>query len=519
VQGVVPERRLPFSLSIGARLAIAYTLSAFAMMAIVTAVQYRILIRSMEWDETQIMLDKIKMLEATLRIHGDNEAFLDHEVNLEGGAYWPGQQYIVYSRIQDDTGHTLIETDGMAQLIPVSSFPLPLPVAARHGLKKAVVHFREAPNGRAYFLMSAFAQSGGMNGGPRRLIQVAMDETGERATIASHRRDTLLTLFLGTLLFAILGTFIARRCLRPVHDLAKAAERISANNVMSGIDANAARWPAELKKLAESFYHMLSRINKSFSRCSQCAEDMAHELRNPIHALMGEAEVALSRQRTPDEYRQVLESSLEEFATLSRLINELLLIARADNPYTAIEHKQLDMRSELEAVREFHETQACEQGITITCSGQSFLDADQQLLRCAVSNLVSNALLHTPAGGEIQLEVREVGDDDTVEVVVRDNGCGISEDQLPSIFDRFYSTAQRKYPHTKGSGLGLAIVKSIMQLHGGSVGIASKQDKGTTIVLRFPVHPPAAADEVPPRPEFASTNPLVNWEPDGSRSR
>ncbi|HYQ72423.1 MAG TPA: hypothetical protein VET88_10920, partial [Gammaproteobacteria bacterium] len=226
--GIDLVRRLPGSLSIGARLAIAYTLSAFAMLATVTAIQYWLLIRGLEWDETQIVLDKIKMFETTLRIHGDHQAVLDHEVNLEGGAYWPGQQYILYSRIRDENGQTLIETDGMQQLIPASSFPDP----AASGHEQAVVHYRKAPDGRAYFLMSARAQSGGSDG-PQRLIQVAMDETGERAMIAGYRRNTLLALSLGTLLFAIVGTFIARRCLRPVQDLARTAEHITANNVMA----------------------------------------------------------------------------------------------------------------------------------------------------------------------------------------------------------------------------------------------------------------------------------------------
>jgi len=500
----VRERRQTGSLSIGARLAIAYTLSAFAMLATVTAIQYWLLIRGLEWDNTQIVLDKIKMFEATLRIHGDNQAFLDHEVNLEGGTYWQGQQYVIYSRIQDENGKNLIETDGMQQLIPASSFPEP----DTTGQEQAVVHFRKAPNGRVYFLMSAWAQSGGKHG-PRRLVQVAMDETGERAMIAGYRRDTLLALFIGTLLFAILGTFIARRCLRPVHDLARTAERITANNVMSGMDTNAARWPRELTTLAGSLYRMLARIHASYTRCAQCAEDMAHELRNPIHTLMGEAEVALSRERTQEEYRQVLASSLEEYSRLSRMINELLFIARADNPYTAIERTRLDIRSELEAVREFHDTQAQDQGVTIRCAGQARMDADPQLLRRALSNLIANALAHTPEGGSINLEVREAETGSEVEVIVRDTGCGIREDALPHIFDRFYCTDRKTHLPGQGAGLGLAIVKSIMALHGGSVSIDSTEGKGTTVMLHFPARTPRTVDTAAsPLSGFVSSKPV-----------
>ncbi len=160
--GVRGERRGYTRLSIGTRLALWFTLSAFAMLAVVTVFQYRMLVRGLEWDETRLVLDKIMMFEATLREHGDDPIFLDHEVNLEGGAYWTGQHYIIYSRILDEAGGVIIETPGMARLIPPAVFPAPVePVQA---LIQNTVHYREAPNGRAYFLHSAMAGSGGADG-------------------------------------------------------------------------------------------------------------------------------------------------------------------------------------------------------------------------------------------------------------------------------------------------------------------------------------------------------------------
>lgn len=495
VRGVFGARSAISKWSISARLAIAYTLSAFGMLAIVSAVLYGILIRGLEWDENQLVLNKVKMFEATLRVNGDNMAILDNEVNLEGGAYWPGQHYVVYSRILDGAGDVLIEAPGMDQLLPQSVFPPPIVI--RQGMDAKAVRYERAPNGRSYFLMSTWARSGGEDG-PRRLIQVAMDETGQRTAIAIYRRDTLLALFLGTLVFAVVGTFIARRCLQPVHDLARHAERITANNVMSGIDPDSSRWPKELTALADSFYSMLTRIDSSFKWCSQCTEDMAHELRNPINCLMGEAEVALSKERTPDEYRHVLESSLEEYARLSRMIKELLFIAGSDNPYNAIKRTRLDVRGELDAVKEFHDVQAQEQGITISCEGQAILGADPLLFRRAVSNIISNSLSYTKEGGEICLEVRKPGRDNMVEVVVRDTGSGINTDDLPHIFDRFYRTQRKKAHQIGGTGLGLAIVRSIMTLHGGTVAIESTKGEGTTVTLRFPAAPHRIGDSVSP---------------------
>jgi two-component system heavy metal sensor histidine kinase CusS len=465
------------------------------MLVAVTAVLYWILIRGLEWDENQLVLNKVKMFEATLHANGDNMTILDNEVNLEGGAYWSGQHYVVYSRILDEAGRVVIEAPGMEQLLPRSVFPPPIVI--QQNVDSTGVRYGQAPNGRSYFLMSAWARSGGEDG-PRRLIQVAMDDTGERAAAAIYRRDTLLALFLSTLVFAVMGTFIARRCLQPVYDLAQHAERITANNVLSGIDPDSSRWPKELTTLADSFYSMLTRIDASFKWCSQCTEDMAHELRNPINCLMGEAEVALSKERSPDEYRRVLDSSLEEYSRLSRMIKELLFIAGSDNPYNAIERTRLDVRRELEAVREFHDVQAQEQGITITCTGQASLDADPLLFRRVVSNLISNSLSHTPEGGEISLSVRQLAGENIVEVVVRDTGCGIKAEHLPRIFDRYYRTQRKQANRTGGAGLGLAIAKSVMTLHGGSIAIASTKGMGTTVTLRFLSVPDSVADSVPP---------------------
>jgi two-component system, OmpR family, heavy metal sensor histidine kinase CusS len=470
--------------SITARLTLFYTLSAFGMMAAVTAFQYWILIRGMERDDIYIVVDRVHMLETTLRFHGDNPSFLDHEVNLEGGLYKPGQHYVFYCRVLDEAGRVMIETPDMTSLVPVAAFPAPVTVRETPDVE-AVWHW-QAPNGRSYFLMSAWARSGG-NDGPRRVVQVAMDDIGERVLIADYRRDSLLALAAGTLLFAGAGYLIARRGMRPVRAIARSAERITASRLHERIERrmDPAGWPKELTALAQAFDHMLIRLEESFTRMSQCAEDLAHELRTPIHNLMGEAEVALSRERKPEEYRQVLESSLEEYGRLARMINELLFLARAENPHTQIERMRLDARRELEAAREFHAAVAEEQGVSVTCQGHGCIDADPILFRRAVSNILSNALRYTSKGDEITLTV-DGSDDSGVVVKIADTGCGIAAEHLPRIFDRFYRPDRANLRYAEGAGLGLTIVKSVMELHGGSAVIESTIGTGTTVSLRFP---------------------------------
>ena len=196
--------------------------------------------------------------------------------------------------------------------------------------------------------------------------------------------------------------------------------------------------------------------------------------------------MALSRERTPEEYREVLESSLEEYAQLSRMINEFLFIARTDDPHNAVTRLRLHVREELENVLEFMNVKAEELGITISCDGDACVSADPDLLRRAISNLVSNALAHTTEGGHISVVIEASGDENLVEVRVSDTGSGIAQKDLPHVLERFYQSENGNSRTHGGSGLGLAIVKSIMTLHGGSVELESTEGEGTTVTLRFP---------------------------------
>jgi two-component system heavy metal sensor histidine kinase CusS len=207
-------------------------------------------------------------------------------------------------------------------------------------------------------------------------------------------------------------------------------------------------------------------------------------LRTPIQNLVGEAQVALSRGRTEEEYRHIIESSLEEYERLSRMINELLFLARADDPTTAMGLERFDVRGELAIVRDYHDAEAEEQGITVTCEGQTWLDADPVLFRRVLNNLLSNALRHTPSGGRVVMAARTLAEG--VEIAVSDSGCGIAAEHLGKLGTRFYRPDRTAGLAGGGVGLGLAIVKSIMALHGGSVVIESSEGQGTKVILRFP---------------------------------
>jgi two-component system heavy metal sensor histidine kinase CusS len=438
------------------------------MLVLATGFLYWVLARDLDTINNEFLSNKIEILRAILREHPQNAEGLE-EVK-SGGAY--------YVRILNEKMQTMIETPGMGNILYVSLFPPPLQATETPvtGITWML------PDNRSYLLMAAWAEPGNP-GRKRHILQVAMDVSNEEAIIANYRRKLSIVLLLGILFSGGAGIVVARKGMRPLAEITKAAQQITATHLHERIGT--APWPKELSTLAAAFDEMLERLEDSFKRLSQFSADLAHELRSPINNLIGEAEVALSRSRTPEEYRTVIESSLEEFGRLSRMIDGLLFLARAENPETRIERVQLDVRKELEAVREFHDAVAQEQEVEVTCEGQASLSADPILFRRAISNLISNALQYTPRGGKILLSARQP-DDQSIEVRVSDTGSGIASEHLSKIFDRFYRADPARSQYPQGTGLGLSIVKSIMDLHGGTVAIQSKAYKGTTVILRFP---------------------------------
>jgi two-component system heavy metal sensor histidine kinase CusS len=341
---------------------------------------------------------------------------------------------------------------------------------------RAIDHL--TPSGRLYFLMAAWMSSPDEKG-HRWLIQLAADRQDEQIFRRRFRATLLLVLLCGVGATVILSRMIVRHGLGSLGEVVTTMTRVKACRLDERIGGLG--WPNELVGLAAAFDEMLNRLEDSFARLSRFSADLAHELRTPLFNMRGETEVALAKSRSPDEYRDVLESNLEEISRISQMIDSLLFLARAENPAARVELCAFDARSEVETIIEFHDAAAAEAGVEFIIQGEAKITADPILFRRAVSNLLSNALQHTASGGRITITLES--DPDQVRLRVADTGTGIAPEHLPRLFDRFYRVDKSR--HSGGTGLGLAIVKSIMQMHGGEVEITSKEGEGTTIVLSF----------------------------------
>ncbi|MBA3964922.1 MAG: heavy metal sensor histidine kinase [Nitrospirales bacterium] len=451
--------------SITSRLTCLSILSASVILCSIGWYLHQTLAYTLEQDNRQVLFQEIQLLRMVLQEQPLNlERLADEQregIGLPVGGY--------YSRILDEAGRSLIETPGMESLPTVKQFSTAPETSETDGVVQTI------PDGRTVMLMTAGSQTT-----PTYKIQIALDVTHEATLLAQYQRNLIGALLLGLLCSTFAAVFVARRGLSPLAEMTRHIEGITATQLHAQLDP--AEWPKELSALAAAFNAMLVRLAKSFAQLTQFSADLAHELRNPIHNLMGATEVGLSKARNAEEYREILEFNLEEYGRLSRTVETLLFLARAENTEIPLSPLRLDGKAELEAVCSYHEALAEGKGIRLICQGQGFLYADPQLLKRVLSNLLFNAIQHTPNGGEICLSL-DLTDDGSAAVRVQDTGCGIATEHLPKLFDRFYRVDPAR--SAEGTGLGLAIVKSIMDLHGGSVVIQSVPGKGTVVTLRF----------------------------------
>lgn len=452
--------------SIASQLVIPFTLAAAFLLCCGLGVLYWIFVRHAFEEDNAVLADKISALRADLNKAGDPKALNEELKILHGGeraAYWV--------RFINPGGVTVAETPGMDALLPASTFP-----RTQTSSPSFYRPMDYRAGGKLYSLVATTEQAAGQV----YTIQVAQDRSSDEQFMREFGALLAVVLVLGILASAVIAFTVTKRGLRPVAEMTRSLKRMGPKRLHERIPPEG--WPRELRPLAVAFDEMLDRLEDSFTRLSQFSADLAHELRTPIANIRGEGEVALTRARTPDEYRDVIESSVGECERLSAIVDNLLFLARAEAAEGHIQQTLFNGRTAVEKIAAFHEPIAEEHHTAITCDGEGDIHADPMLFGRAVSNLVENALRFTPAGGRIQITIAAGAAHS--QISVKDTGCGIAAEHLPRIFDRFYRADSSR--SSQGSGLGLALVKSIMDLHSGSAVVESEVDRGTVVTLTFP---------------------------------
>lgn len=462
------------------RLTAGYAISGLLIVFFATAGLYVVLVSELERSTDLFIADKLNVLRTILRERPDNIDALREEVELESAARRYEQFYI---RLLDQRGNQLMATPGMAEQLDLPQFIAQIKSRqARSRPDRAIA--LKGKQGKAFRATSA-AVSVGPPSTDTDIIQIAVDVSQKEELLARYRGWFGAIMLGAFVIFPLAGHQIARRGIRPVEEMATTARQISSTNLRERILPEG--YPVELASLADTFNKMLDGLEESFERISRFSADIAHDLRTPVNNIRGEAEVALARARTVDEYRDVLGSCLEESVRLSDLIGDLLFLARAESPLTHLRRASVDVGELLGSMREYYEASAAEGGISLATTvgtGPVIGKLDRPLIQRAVGNLVANALAHTPPGGTVVLGA--ITEDSSIRIEVSDTGVGIPPEALPRVFDRFYRVDTSRSQTSGGTGLGLAIVQSIMVLHGGRAEIASQPGHGTQVILHIP---------------------------------
>jgi heavy metal sensor kinase len=289
------------------------------------------------------------------------------------------------------------------------------------------------------------------------------------------------------ILIAGLGGFVlASKSIAPLTQMSEQAEAITDRNLYTRLDVPGAR--VEFARLAVVFNELLSRLDRSFERMRDFMADASHELRTPLSIIRGEADVALAHNRQPAEYRESLAIIQDEARRLTRLVEDLLNLARADAGHDRLQPEEIYLNDFVEECCRSAQAQSRQKGVRLVTSVKSDvpLRGDARLLRRLIANLLDNAIRYTPSGG--QVDARLESSEGQAKLTIADTGVGIPAESLDKIFERFYRVDKSRSRAEGGFGLGLSIVKWIVEAHHGRIEVESRPGTGSIFTVLLPSH-------------------------------
>jgi heavy metal sensor kinase len=323
------------------------------------------------------------------------------------------------------------------------------------------------------------------------VVQVASSLEGVEEALQQLFIILLIAVPAALLVTSAGGLFLANKALRPVDEITQIARRIGSGDLSQRIRIK--RVNDELGRLASTFNEMIAKLDESFRQVKRFTADASHELKTPLTILRGEVEVGLKKQRAPKEYQRILVSNLEEIARMSRIVDDLLTLSRADMGELKMEREEVELSSLAREVWDDLQILAQQKKVQLKFMGDGFtrVEGDPFFLRQLILNLAENGLKYTPPGGEVSLQVEGDHDKEVARIFVSDTGVGIALKDLKRVFDRFFRADKARSRDTShgagGTGLGLSICQWIVHAHEGQIVVKSKVGKGSTFTVTLPL--------------------------------
>ena len=327
------------------------------------------------------------------------------------------------------------------------------------------MHAWVTPDGRRY---SGWHSRATAADGREMAFFLSIDRRRDAALLAAFVKASLIALPLLLALVALGAGLVARAGLAPVRRFNGLVASIGTRSLGQRVAVSGL--PSELADMATEFNGMLRRIDEGYQQLEAFTGDLAHEMRTPVGTLLGRTQVALSRSRSADEFREVMEGNVQELERLSALINDMLFIARTDRDAAPIQFEPVDLAAEARRVADYLSLISEVKGVSLQVFGEAPpVPADRLLIQRAITNLLTNVIRHAVEGGTVTIEIGATGD--TASLEVDNQGQAIAPEHLDCVFERFFRADPGRSRDAGGSGLGLAIVRSIAQANQGSIAV------------------------------------------------
>jgi heavy metal sensor kinase len=463
------------TLGVGARLTLFYSLMLTAMLAVFGVLFYHSLSLIVDHDLTQELRQRVAFLNNYLRVSNGTLQLAVDPSNLE-------ESYLVHSAARYYQVFRLPDGNLLVQSQEVTLLGLTLTPEQVHTIA-GVQEFTDLQlNQERFRFHNSVLPEGNANGFLVRVgIPLAAADDARRGFLHS----VLFLAPFGVLASALMGWQMARRALRPMRELAAAARGIDVDKLQQRLPLRGTG--DEVDELAQSFNETLARLEDSVAQMRQFTASISHELRTPLTVLRGETEVALLEGHSVEDYRQLLVSQLEEFDSLTHMINDLLVLASAEAGEIRWSEQDIDLSKLVLTLAEQLEPVAASRNIQLATAAEPNVHArgDEPWLERVILNLLDNAIKFTPKGGHIQVGV--ASENGHAKLCVVDKGIGIPPEAIPHIFERFYRAEPSRSKRIPGVGLGLALAKWIVEKHRGRITVESESGRGTSFTVWLPL--------------------------------